>query len=439
MITVKNFGATGNGETDDTQSIEDTLTYMKANGLKKLIFPPGTYKTRSIVIDFDGVIIEGAGMDLTIIKSSATTDAFSFKRNGEVMKNISIKDMTIMGETARVDSSGVRFFGIDGLTINRVKFQKFGLCGLTSVGYIFRNVRISDCQFIETVESGISVRPCKNIIVDRCIFEKIIGNRYPGHGVYFRTEVIEDSKNLFIRNCIFRETPSSVKGNAYAIKVVHDNPTIEQSMSDVVIEGNIIGNYFGGIWVIGAKRVFIHSNRIESVVNLQTSIGGIALLDSEDVNISDNIINSLNLCRGISLSGATKKVIITGNKIETSRMQSLFLDSVTDLTVSNNVIKQTLSTDEAVPVVDLRGISSDIKIKNNTFKISQKGIQTSGTSTITGIVINGNSINPIEGTTPTKSINLVGNVTKAIVINNDLVGSGTMSIGSATQAGNITS
>jgi polygalacturonase len=441
QISVKDvrFGAKGDGITDDTSAIQSAFEYAKVNGISKVKIPIGTYKITKITIDFNGVTIEGDGIDLTVLNSTLSAGgAFSFGSVSAPLKNIVVKDMTIQGNTSSANQSALRFYGVDTLEVTRVKMNKFGFCGITSFENIFQNVTITQCQFIETVESGMSVRPCNNVIVDGCIFDNIYGNANPPHGVYFRSTPQYGSKNLTVRGCIFRNTPASTIGNAYAVKIVCDNPTTDLPTTDVIVQGNYIENYFAGVWVVGAKRVHIANNRIESMSEIQTQRAAIGCSNlSEDIVIANNNINARNLTNSLNLDGCNR-ILIVGNVMETEKAIPISLKNINDLTIQNNVIKETLSTGSNNAVIDFDGVCTDFKIKNNTFKISQRGIQQRNTCTITGLVISGNSINPIEGSTPVYAINLAGTIANTIVTNNDLVGAGITTLKTSTQAGNIT-
>ena len=43
QVSVKDFGAVGNGSTDDTQAIITAMNYAKTNGVPTVYFPYGTY------------------------------------------------------------------------------------------------------------------------------------------------------------------------------------------------------------------------------------------------------------------------------------------------------------------------------------------------------------------------------------------------------------
>lgn len=79
VFNVKQNGATGNGTTDDTTAINNTIALAKAAGGGIVYLPPGTYKTTAtILINGDSIILAGAGFG-SIIKpaSGALYDAVS--------------------------------------------------------------------------------------------------------------------------------------------------------------------------------------------------------------------------------------------------------------------------------------------------------------------------------------------------------------------------
>jgi hypothetical protein len=77
FVTVKSFGAVGDGLTDDTEAIQDAIynLFLSAETQNKvtLIFPAGTYIISDTIKIPPYAIIKGAGKDKTIIKSSSAT------------------------------------------------------------------------------------------------------------------------------------------------------------------------------------------------------------------------------------------------------------------------------------------------------------------------------------------------------------------------------
>ncbi|RQV56087.1 glycosyl hydrolase family 28-related protein [Burkholderia cenocepacia] len=73
-ISVKDFGATGNGSTDDTASIQAAVNAACSAGGAVVNVPPGTYKIASTVtINCSYVTLRGAGKNVSTFASSSTT------------------------------------------------------------------------------------------------------------------------------------------------------------------------------------------------------------------------------------------------------------------------------------------------------------------------------------------------------------------------------
>ena len=70
-VSVKDFGATGNGTTDDTAAIQLALN----SGAKKIYAPAGTYKILGTLTIPTGVCLDGDGPEQTIFDGSSTTYA----------------------------------------------------------------------------------------------------------------------------------------------------------------------------------------------------------------------------------------------------------------------------------------------------------------------------------------------------------------------------
>ncbi|MFB5151649.1 glycosyl hydrolase family 28-related protein [Burkholderia orbicola] len=73
-ISIKDFGATGNGSTDDTASIQAAVNAACSAGGAVVNVPPGTYKIASTVtINCSYVTLRGAGKNVSTFASSSTT------------------------------------------------------------------------------------------------------------------------------------------------------------------------------------------------------------------------------------------------------------------------------------------------------------------------------------------------------------------------------
>jgi hypothetical protein len=113
FISVKAFGAIGDGAADDTAAIQSATDYCfgkpeKPNSgpaaylNKPLYFPPGTYKTTAPIVftNVRGGHIFGAGRFATTLKNAAGTSAF--RTNGFEYSRLEMMRLSSAGKTAEV-------------------------------------------------------------------------------------------------------------------------------------------------------------------------------------------------------------------------------------------------------------------------------------------------------------------------------------------------
>jgi hypothetical protein len=155
-ISVKDFGAVGDGVADDTAAIQAA---MNVGGT--VWFPTGTYKiTAPLTRSTTGLVLMGAGIDATIIIAASTfTGASMFtlgNKNGTAeCRQISMRDILVNCD-GNADC-GVELYGLrDGSTFESVyiwKIRKFGLRtgwtntgvgapGTMNQGLLFNNVQV---------------------------------------------------------------------------------------------------------------------------------------------------------------------------------------------------------------------------------------------------------------------------------------------------------
>lgn len=78
VVSIKDFGAVGDGTTDDTTAIQNAVTYAVSSGQKYVYAPPGAYRITS-TITVGAVSITGAGQDATIFVAAITDGTPVFK------------------------------------------------------------------------------------------------------------------------------------------------------------------------------------------------------------------------------------------------------------------------------------------------------------------------------------------------------------------------
>ena len=75
IVSVKDFGAKGDGTTDDTAAIQAAITYANSIGGAIVWLPPGTYKTTSTLAMAKYVTLQGPGKHAGVVSYNGTADA----------------------------------------------------------------------------------------------------------------------------------------------------------------------------------------------------------------------------------------------------------------------------------------------------------------------------------------------------------------------------
>lgn len=144
LTLVTEFGATGDGTTDDRVAIQTAIDYCKANGIKRLHFPRGTYRVSRLLtggvglgIEFNlnnGLICSGDGPGVSTIKMITDfSQGFRLVRIVDCT-DIVFQDMTLDGMWAGESGS------------EQIHLTEIVATTTTTRGVYFRNVHFNNCR-----------------------------------------------------------------------------------------------------------------------------------------------------------------------------------------------------------------------------------------------------------------------------------------------------
>lgn len=211
-ISVKEFGAVGDGVIDDSESLQTAFDFARDNNYNILLEKDKTYLLGSSVLAlyFYGGILEGNGATIKcthaadtlswgIVCNGALGDAYSLDGRGGIignnridisdetfLANISIGDMIIIssdkayfpgdltskqGESAVVVDIGVDYIILEGkLNDTYLPSDNAVVRIVTSYSPVIRNINIlqNKDKSIDYYSYGISISYCKNPIIDNC-------------------------------------------------------------------------------------------------------------------------------------------------------------------------------------------------------------------------------------------------------------------------------
>lgn len=284
-ISVKDFGATGDGSTNDAAAISAALT--AASG-KELYFPPGTYVIGSQLTVPSKTRLRGAGHGASVIKLAASFPAAI----GAII------NATQSGTVDAYYDSDIEFIGLrfDG---NSNASRSGNFLALVKA----KDCLIADCEFINHTFICVAIAACQNV--------QVTGNTFRGNGrprpstvstpcvwTAYNTELgtpkdISIEGNTFLDNtwscCYFMPV-----GGSFSFNYCLNN-------GESGVFTNTTGKYlkYVGNHIENQVRSNISASGIESggsylLISGNTIIGcgndGISLTDTENVVVSNNQI-----------------------------------------------------------------------------------------------------------------------------------------------------
>lgn len=148
-ISVKTFGAIGDGVTDDTAAIQAAIDSVNAVTGGTVVFPPATYLiTSRITVNHDNIVLQGMGYRNAKIKCGAAGAGLTIAKPGDaIMYAVGLRDLTIDGDT--IATTGLIITNLSEAILDNVSVMKC-TTGMTTSGVLssiwdFSRLTISFC------------------------------------------------------------------------------------------------------------------------------------------------------------------------------------------------------------------------------------------------------------------------------------------------------
>ena len=359
-VDVRAFGAKGDGSTNDLDAIQDAIDSLPNGGI--VFFPIGTYLTstaNSINIS-DGIILQGAGIDATVIKNTSATRLKGVLSGSDTTNgnhDITIKNMTIE-RTVLTGSSGNNF-------------NEFIYIG-SSAGTDTYNINIERVKFYsDAVEDAagskaLHIQGGQDIWVTDCIFDADVDS------------------HVSINRAGLTDAYATIKGNKFKTWGTTNAGSCLVITSDYV---DVVDNQAEGA---SANSGFIEfgddAKFLKFEGNIYKGLGSfITALSGTDFQILDNIMDYTGTAvKGIYLNatGTIVRGLIRGNYFYKGQLLNLNAvdgGTITDITLSDN--KSFYAQQN--PAIDITeavgGTMKRVTIENNTIGFADNiGIRANG-------------------------------------------------------------
>lgn len=389
---VKDFGAIGDGTTNDTSAIQAALTSSNA-----VYFPAGTYLSDTVNLKSNQFVF-GDGKS-SIIKQNTITDGSYgtlFADSGSAsayISGITIQNIQVLGQVATLGFSEFQHLislnGVQDVLIDNVYITGFRGDGI----YI-------GCSTVAGRE-----RHNKNVRVTNCVIDGVNNDNRNGISV-IDGDGISITNNKFL-NCTRTNMPG-------AIDFEPDGSDAWHIMKNCTVSGNLFDSCGGNVATVGA---FLSGSAGWTVKPTNFVISNNTTINPIAGGSSSSFASIIFGSTGASSPG---DVIITGNTAFSAK--PFDLRQVNGVIISNNVFNQTdigfigfnatdtqknitvtgnvFIGDNTNPSLVTRGIASDIIFSGNTFtNFLNYGLGVSGASSnVSSVIVTGNTFRNITGT-----------------------------------------
>ena len=360
-INVKSFGAKGDGITDDTKAIQDSIDYIESFGGGTLLLPKGVYKTSYTILFGSNIKILGYGATLFYETTIADTSCIASRSYDgiNICENSIIEGITI--NTSLEKGNGIGIPKANNIIIRDVKttqlyYHLVDMPGATNI-YIYNcyakncvnAVFQPDCLskegglYIETKEHNkisaiIDGSGVNNINIINCTVKDC------GYGVQLHRNI---GKNVNIFNCNFENGIYGVLGDQ---NINYDNITIKDCYfnnfssgaihlkgvhNNVIIENNTVENSEGiGIAIDGAYSNITENLPIGHIIKNNKLI---SVYKAMAITCSNDCLIQGNKFIKCSNNGASDTITSAGAKNPTT--YALVINRASNISISDNYFK----------------------------------------------------------------------------------------------------
>ena len=416
-LSVKDYGAVGDGVSDDRQAIQDTIdAAAKGLGGGKVYFPEGTYLVKEIVflrshthleVHEKATILNGIN-----IKNHPSIVFMTglFTDDGDQVEWEPTEDISYSGGT--IDMNGA-------LNEERTKAKNLPLInssGAFAIGNS-KNVTISNVTFKDSYQGhAIQIAGSKNVLVDNSRF---LGQALPKtmkDGQIISKESIQiepltrkgfpyalndngqKSENVTIQNSYFGKSEKS--GELVTAIGTHYQTATTENPSNIKILNNHFDNMmYAGVRFTGFTDILIKGNRFDKKTKEESvhyRENGAALVNAYSYK---NVKDILDLNKHVTITGNVFNIADSNTKaIRVSKDSADYLRKVTDITVTKNIIRNN-SKNTKQPNIEMLRVSDNLVVSDNIISGGKDGIvieESAGSITVLNNQLSNLTGNPVS-------------------------------------------
>ena len=418
-VSVKDFGAVGNGSTDDTAAIQAAIT---ANGGKVIFFPVGTYKiTSTILISAASTRLVGASARAAIL-NAGSGDAFKFysilTAQTDFLSNCAISGFYIYhAASATTTGAGVRLvqcnsFSLDDVYVlahpegirvlggqlnNLTNFQIFASAAMADISGTTDSAMLA---LLETPTDGATYQPCYTVRLSNFTISASLRTQ--------TSVLIGNADGLQVVNAYINAGLTSLwrfknqRDGSYIAGVTISNVYFDcvANATSYVMDAPADGFASAFVYHLNLSNCFLGGCN-ESGLFFSKTIANLVVAGCSFENIGKSALDSTN-------TSSSGNCIITGcelNSVGTDGLSSgLFkFNNGLSVTVTGNKFAGAAGCGAAI---DLAGTISCATITGNTIRLATTDI--ANAATVANLIYSGNNSVNTAAATSLKGV-LIGN------------------------------
>ena len=392
LLNVKDFGAKGDGATDDTAAIQKAINEASDKKVS-LIIPAGTYMVTSQIEVKSNTKISGYDAILYMAPQTASVNNILWSNPSSYISNVTIEGLTLKSQNTISGTDyyansmisnvqGMYFQGISNLAIKDVAMDsmyvglKMGQSGDTrNQGIAVSNLKIDNTGM------PVQVSGTNDFTMTDSILNANAGGTKWLHAAYIRG----DNSNFLFRNVEFNNAPGggvNVAGNEKfptpPDHIVFENCRVKNSVVGMHINTGANNVSISGLTIEGSSLAFkiadannlsIKDVNISGSIPSTTDLGAFIISNSYQANLSNVTVDSTGMAGALFwLIGEVKDTNISGMNV--TNIEKIPLISANSSSKTTNVVVENSSFKyKSIDKygIGFRGVGSQAIIRNNTF------------------------------------------------------------------------
>jgi hypothetical protein len=345
-VSVKDFGAVGDGVVDDTAAIQAAITFATAND-KAVLLNDGEYKLTSAITITAGVAIFGQGIGVSRLLC-VNCNAFNISAG---VTFVTLMDFTIANASRyTVTPNTNTAISINGTTATQCywhTYQNLFIDGF-QVGFFASGISSSVWNNVTTVYTHQSVNfstQCLNNAISQCRFGEVdSGAIVPAAGSYgikvgdgvINCEglTISDTLIFGVHRGVWIRASINVYINSNILDMINEFGVLAESTAAAgCLNNNIVGNYIGVIGASGDSGVYLAN----SYAPTDPQNRGTLVRDNEILAYAGATLNY-----GILIDGTSEtRNLVSGNKVQNTFVYDCNITAGSGHRVSDNLWRST--------------------------------------------------------------------------------------------------